>query len=445
MAEIGNFSQIVFSNHFEGVLYALTKPLSVLEKTCIVHHPTNPLMRFEGKVFNSLSLKILEMGYYSHGIKRLHKIDSYLKPLRIYWGHETTILLGQKSPYQNLMELCRANYYAPGLLEDDEIRKISSDSFNYEFEQIIRELARVLYFEGLAAGEQHFKSMLKQRTSIFPILRKFNVWFRKLDRNPMIFSELFLFSAFDTKLLNKNTGKFLCLDILKFLMPYYYLESELLTRDLLKDAQDLGSVIHQTNKIEWSLQGSKILNAQLANSSYKIAAKKYVDATIQIHAKNMEGKVLPKNIIGVKYYKFKLNELLDHPIFGCLPNYHHAQSPWSIGPTVFAYGSELHLYFPFDSNSEFWSKDSWHTKDYLILDHLRDWFAPFLKLSPNMKPYESGPAILGSQKVSELAGLGENQLADDFCSSLLEKKLKGYESIFKAFDLRERLIQINLH
>ena len=431
-----HFSQIIFSNNFEGILHVLLSPINVIEKTCIVHHVTEPLIRFEGKLINALTLQLLEFGYFSHGIKRLHHIHDYLRDMQVYWGKDTRIVLGQKSAYQNLMELMRSNLYLPSKLIRSELSKISQLAFDQQFALLVKTVARELYFEGFKAGEGKLKKLLKQKKGIFPIIRHLINWYLNLNNDPILQSEIFLFSAMDSKEIHKDSKQNSHLDALKIILPYYYLDTELFTQDLIKDAQALGATIYHANGLNWNIQGNKINSLQLSNSSIQLSAKKYIDATIGVHSKSLDHLPLPSNSLLAKFYKFELSERVESPIYICFPSYHSQQRPWSIGPILFAVGHELLIYYVLDSDPKFWNQHSWALDDHQMVDEIRDLVSPFLTIQQNLKLENSGLAVFGWPQNN--APYLRNELSDEFTSSLLNKKRKGYWTFFHSFGLKSK-------
>ena len=338
------FSQIVFSNNFEGVLHVLFSPQSQIEKTCIIHHTIDPLIRFETKLVNSLNLQLLSLGYFSHGIRRLNYLHEYIKPIQIYWGKDIRIVLGQKSPYQNLMELLRSNLFYPSESLRLLILKMNQEDFDIEFSQLIKSLDRELYFKGMAAGEKKLIQQLSIKKGIFPILRQVLKWYKELSEHPFDLSELFLFPFLDSKNYQKELSNSKYLNLLKILMPYVYLETELFTQDLLQDAQKLGAKVYFSNGVKWNLQGHKIQSIQLTNASLQLTAKKYTDATLGIQTKSLQGLSLPNNVILAKQYHFELSERVNTPVLICLSHYQSLKHPWFLGPILFTIGNDLYLY-----------------------------------------------------------------------------------------------------
>ncbi|MDH4467128.1 MAG: hypothetical protein QE271_03650 [Bacteriovoracaceae bacterium] len=352
-----SFTQVYFTHNPEGVISVLTQPLNLLSTTCVVHEKHDPQVAFESKIIHELDLKLLELNYYAHGIKRCKILDSYLRPLQIRWDKGHSAILGQKSPYQNLMELIRINILNSSNFPIDQFYQLNQQNFDDEFINLVGATAKSYFYEGPTKAEEKLQKILNQKKGVLSFLQNFIKWFKNLDKEVNTFSKMFLFFILKNEFYHLQAKNYSSIEILKILFPYYYLDSELLTHDLIQDAKSLGSSYFLCNQIDFTKENGKILSINISGVTRPILGKKYIDARPTNHMFKTQFLESSKNALLAWDFHFKMNIPIQEPILWGIPNFLTPSVPWSIGAFFFANGEDIHFYYLLDSGSDFWGNE----------------------------------------------------------------------------------------
>lgn len=367
------FYQMVLCDSPESILSVLVQPLNIIEKSCVVYRPTSRLAAFEGKLIHHLELNLWELNYHSHGVGRLGDLVPYLTPLKIVWGRGTSSVLGQSSPYQNLMELVRVNILNHSNFPLDLIYKLSPQKFDKEFFSLLDMLAHSYFFETDARAEIKLEKFLGQKKEVSRFLARFIKWFRSLEKTPEIFSQIFMWEILNSDFYRLRPSEYSALDILKLISPYYYLDRDRLAVDLLGDLEQLGASCHQADQFAWESDAHKVVSVAVEQrgKTYQLFAKKYFDASVE----NRLGRVWDEKSLlwnekhlMARSFTFRIKEELDTPILWGMPNFASHQIPWSIGGLLFAQGNHIHGHYLVSGSADFWGNEEKLNLPYLQSD-----------------------------------------------------------------------------